>query len=275
MKSATTTMFDLLAQHPQLCAARIKEPDFFSTDRAEATPAAYRALWDWNPGRHTVALEASVSYTKLPYVRGVPERIEKAALGDVRFIYLMRHPIARIESQLRHALFGGWGHSLDQGLDPDLVAFSRYATQLDAFRERFGTERLLPLLLDDLEQSPVDCLRRVCTFLEVDATFSFPDVTRRRNRGDLYTAQPWVGSMSRNQWVRQLLNRMPIGAKASVRTLLARLRPVPTDTAVKTARWQLSADERRQLWRLLADDMARLETDYGISVPPTWRAPDA
>ncbi len=50
-------------------------------------------------------------------------------LGQYRFIYMLRNPLTRIESQLRHGLFAGWGKSLDAGIPDDAVYYSSYAMQ--------------------------------------------------------------------------------------------------------------------------------------------------
>ena len=47
MKSGTTSLFHLLAQHPEIAAASVKEPNYFSSDDV------YSKGWDWyvGPGR--------------------------------------------------------------------------------------------------------------------------------------------------------------------------------------------------------------------------------
>ena len=272
MKSGTTSLFDLLGQHPEICACRTKEPDFFTAPGAGPDLSTYLGLWDWDAGRHSVALEASVSYTKLPFFPGVAERIQDANLGDVRFIYVMRHPLTRIESQLRHSLYAGWGNPLDERLDPDLLAYSRYATQLDEYRRHFGRERLLPLFLDDLEQRPESVLQQVCGFLEIDPGFSFHDLRTRRNTGDFYEAWPRLALVGKSSWGRTLLRHViPIGLKSRLRTLLARTQPRLTPDATLGGRWRLNDAERETLWAALDDELTRLESDYRLTLPASWR----
>ena len=68
MKSGTTTLFRLLAQHPQIARPSEKEPHFFSrAERFENGLSHYQNLWKWRPGFHKVALEASTGYTKFPF----------------------------------------------------------------------------------------------------------------------------------------------------------------------------------------------------------------
>ncbi len=271
MKCGTTTLFDLLSQHPEICPSRIKEPDFFTHDSGPIDINKYLSLWDWKPAAHRVAVEASVSYTKLPFFPGVASRVHSSELGDVRFIYLMRHPLKRIESQARHALYAGWGKSFDEQIDPDLIAYSRYAMQLDEYRAVFGRECLLPLFLDDLEQKPEETLRVVCEFLGVDASYKFKDPDKRSNTGDLYSAWPVLAAVSKSSLGRSVLRRgIPAPVKAYIRTAVARFRPPAGESTALGGRWKLSATEREAIWQELRSEMRRLELDYGLTLPATW-----
>jgi hypothetical protein len=271
MKCGTTTLFDLLGQHPAVCPARVKEPDFFTDGHNPRARSEYLQLWDWQPSAHEVAMEASVSYTKLPYFSGVAARILEAELGDVRFVYLMRHPVERIESQQRHGLYAGWAPSLDEQMHPDLLAYSSYATQLDEYRALFGRERLLPLFLDDVEQRPDDVLRVVCRFLGIDDTFRFTDVERKRNAGDFFQAQPWVSSLSQSGIGQRLLSHVPPGLKSRLRDQLTRLTPRRAETAPLPGRWKLNESERAHVWKSLVPELDRLEFEYGLTLPARWR----
>ncbi|NER51570.1 MAG: hypothetical protein F6J92_33995, partial [Symploca sp. SIO1A3] len=107
MKCGTTSLFYYLSEHPQITAAKDKEPHFFSYDSNFAKGmSCYQALWDWQP-EHLIALEASSTYTMHPKYLDVPERIAQVKDAEFRFIYVMRHPFARIESHIRHLLSGG------------------------------------------------------------------------------------------------------------------------------------------------------------------------
>lgn len=272
MKCGTTTLFDLLGEHPQVCASKVKEPDFFTPEGGVADAGKYQSLWSWNPAQHHIAIEASVSYAKLPYFPGVATRIRDAQLGDVRFIYMMRHPLSRIESQARHALYGGWGKSLDERIDPDLIDYSRYAMQLDEYRRLFGRDRLLPLFLDELEQNPQATLRKICVFLDINDAFVFADPGKRSNTGDLFTAWPVISSVSKSAFGKALLSRgIPSPIKSYIRSSMARFRPTKPESTKLVGRWRLNPQERQLLWAELGSDMQRLQSDYGLTLPPAWR----
>jgi len=98
MKSGTSSLYEYLVQHPQICACSVKEPEFFSDHQDHAVGAAsYESLWDIAPNRHMWCLEGSTGYTKYPEEPSVPQNMHSYGL-DPTFIYILRHPIDRIES---------------------------------------------------------------------------------------------------------------------------------------------------------------------------------
>jgi hypothetical protein len=86
MKCGTTSLFDYLARHPDVCASAIKETNFFSGDKFEESDlTGYHKLWpDWCPEKHKIAIEASPNYTKIPSRPNVPQRIAQFQ-ADRRF----------------------------------------------------------------------------------------------------------------------------------------------------------------------------------------------
>lgn len=183
MKSGTTTLFQYLRQHPQIAPSRRKEPKFFVRDRKG--PRAKRAeryarLWPgFEPGRHRYAMEASTHYTKAPLIPNVAQRIARHP-GRFRFLYIMRNPIDRIESHLAHNLsrrqrlpkFDLANRRLRQA-----VAVSRYAYQLDLFRDGLGRDpEVLLLDFDELRENPLAATARCVAHLGLDPDFAFTPI---------------------------------------------------------------------------------------------------
>src|SRR5438477_403839 len=138
MKCGTTSLFYYLAQHPEICPSRLKEPAFFAT-KWEQGPDWYHALYDWAPSRHRVAIEASTHYTRLPQFPNVPDRIATIP-ARFKFVYLVRNPLDRAESQYNHARTMPWpvgAAPLSEGLHARLIDWSRYAMQIDAYTALF------------------------------------------------------------------------------------------------------------------------------------------
>lgn len=272
MKSGTTSLFEILAQHPQVASCRDKEPDFFS----DATVFArgwdwYRQLWKWS-GEHRVAMEASVSYTKAPLWPRVPERIASMPGARFKFIYMLRHPLERISSQVRHGIFEGWGHGLDEGLAKDLIPFSSYAMQADRYMEIFPRDSLLMVTLEEFESDPGDVLSRICGFIGIDEDFEFSEVGRRYNKGDLYTMAPSVARLMRAPTLQAVARRvLTRSARHRIRDAIMGLtgKSAP-EAAPPRGRHELNEQERAELLAALEPDLRRLRNHYGVDLERHW-----
>lgn len=273
MKSGTSSLFALLSQHPQIAASRVKETDFFARD-ADPTDgwSGYLSQWDWDPSEHEIALEASPSYAKSPWVSGVAERIASVEGAEFRFIYVMRDPLRRIESQVRHGLFEEWGDSLDAGVPPDAVDFSNYARQLDEYAKHFPRSAILAFTLEEFVADPVRGLQRCCQFLGV-SEFDFADPHLVYNKGDFFEVSGGLRSLLRISFLRQAAVRLlPSSARHATRTAIGRL-STRSSRRGGLGRWRLSEDERAEIARQLAPDLARLETQFGVDVLRFWHEP--
>jgi hypothetical protein len=173
MKAGTTSLFDYLVAHPQIARCRPKEPNFFGSPKKwHKGREWYESLWpDYDPTRHAYALEASTHYAKHPMHEEAARRI---AGFDARFkfLYIVRDPVARIESHIAHNIAEGriTLESYPKRV-PHAVNISRYAFQLDRFRKAVGQE-VLVLDFDELKDDPQRLLRRCTDFLGIDG-FAF------------------------------------------------------------------------------------------------------
>lgn len=274
MKSGTTSLFEILSQHPQICESKVKEPDYFIADKDDASHTEYLNLWDWDKSTHSIALESSVAYTKAPFITGVPKRISNSKLGNFRFIYILREPLSRIESQARHGLFAGWGKSLDLGVSDDLVEFSRYATQIDNYLEYFPKESILLVVLEEFKENPNAVLTRICEFLEVDKTYNFSDVDEVRNPGDFFNARPIVSKITQGGFSQFVIQKLlPAKIKKWLRNLLTKNSKKNVENP-SLGRWKLTDKEREETICLLESDLNRLQSQYDIDVKKIWNIPD-
>ena len=268
MKCGTTSLFDILGQHPQICPCRHKEPDFFIQNRSAGETEQYLSLWPWKKSQHHVALESSVAYTKYPLFTDTPRRIYESGLGEFKFIYMLRHPLKRIESQIRHGLYAGWGKSLDESLDESAIHFSSYASQIDQFLQFFPRENLLVLTLEEFKNQPAATLERICIFLGIDDSFNFHDTSTPRNSGDFFTSTANLAWLTQNP-IAQFAARhlLSSNAKQTIRRLLSRPGRKP---ASLPGRWQLNEMEKKQILSRLNNDLIRLQNEFDIDVKALW-----
>ena len=273
MKSGTTSLFVILSQHPQICASREKEPDYFIKDRPDRSRDDYLALWDWQSNMHAIALESSVAYTKAPLIAGVPARISRAGLGEYRFIYMLRDPLDRIESQVRHGLFAGWGQSLDAGISDDLLDFSRYAMQLDYYLKYFSKTHILLVTLEEFKQDPHTVLSRICRFLEIDDEFQFSNVEAPRNSGEFFNTAGSMAQISQGEIGQFIAHRiLPSRVKDWLRSYLTKRGNIKENDS-NLGRWKLEPEERIFILNRLREDLRRLESGFGIDIRNYWHLP--
>lgn len=262
MKCGTTSLFNYLAAHPAVAACRTKEPDHFSSDDFDPDDKeSYFALWDWDPDRHQIALEASVNYTKMPTMPNCAERIARFGARDFRFIYCMRDPIERIESHIYHGIYAGWNRSLESGIPQHTINVSRYAMQLDAYAACFDRERILLLVLEELQRSPETQLRRICEFLEIDPDFEFGSRELHNRSSDHYLPNEIWDGVRRREAFRRLASAIPAGLRDRIRRATGRR---------VDARRCLEEAERTQLLGELRSDLRRLQAVYGVDVTASW-----
>lgn len=256
MKCGTTSLFSYLSTHPQICAAEVKEPEFFSEhQRHKIHFRSYGDLWpDFNGSVHRYAMEASTGYTKYPWESSVPERIRDYGIKP-KFIYIMRDPFDRIES---HFNFNkgktGWNFSI---CDKQLISVSNYYRQLERFRRFFPIEDMLLLDFDELSRNPADILVKVYKFLGLPS--HFPDKYGIKNptfplpryvRKTLYSLSPYYPEFLKGVSKKLLISLIP-----------------------KKRSRILSDKEREYIRGELKDDMKFLHSVYGVNVQK-WGFPE-
>ncbi|MCP4380939.1 MAG: sulfotransferase [Hyphomicrobiales bacterium] len=199
-KAGTTTLHNLLGQHPQVEVPRRKELHYFERDHrfdADFRPVAgdYGELHRHFYFDRDIAGEITPLYL---YWRPALERI-KTYNPKARIIVLLRNPVKRAYSQWGHYIRKSqWrkyrklkigpfqkrikqeikGMSRDSGYQKvrrSLIGRSLYADQIRRATELFGAEQVLFIKSEDFFADQLGTTDRVCEFLGV-APLS--DVTR-------------------------------------------------------------------------------------------------
>ena len=162
-RTGTTWLHEVLKGRVNLPSG-IKETDFFTTNYGKGI--------EWYANHFREADRARPIGEVNPYF-GFPEAAERIALHIPRrkIICTFRSPVERIYSAYKL-----WRHytltndPLDDFLVkvPQIIEVTRYATHLPDYRARFGEDRVLVLLNDDLRADPQAYLDRVCDFVGIE-----------------------------------------------------------------------------------------------------------
>lgn len=168
-KCGTTTLAHQLASHPDICFCQEKEPGYFNEAEDWASDLdAYHALYDPRPGQ--LCGEGSTMYTFLPEFDNTHDRLY-AYNPDLKFIYIMRHPVERIVSNYAHRLVRN-----TVNVSPEEAVFakheyvnrSRYGVQLRPYVELFGREQILLLIFEEYVHAQATTLERIAQYLDID-----------------------------------------------------------------------------------------------------------
>lgn len=195
MKSGTSTLHALLAEHPEIFMSEPKEPCYF-VDPAQLerlwpemwrmgfwkSEQAYLGLFDSAAGARYIG-ESSTDYAKLPLIEGVPERIA-ALCPEARFIYIMRDPVERTISHYWHMV----EHRQERRPpleaikgDRHYIDVSNYAYQLRPYIERFGVDRIYVTTFEEFTREPRLVMRSIFHWLGVEADFTSQLVSEAKN----------------------------------------------------------------------------------------------
>lgn len=188
MKSGTTTLFSQISNHDAVAPAEPKEPGFFADEEVHAMGWDwYESLFGFDPAVHRYGLEGSTDYTKDPFCAGVTERLRAAEAEGRRFklLYMMRHPVERLESHAYHTATSNRevlrrpsprpGHDLDEGVSAVNLAASDYARQLEPFMPWFERGDLKLLTLEQYKDDAASVLEDVGAFLGLEGLTYAPE----------------------------------------------------------------------------------------------------
>jgi len=193
-KAGTTWLAQCLSEHPQICMAADKEPDFFSTEHPTRTlPVQGRARGtshhakgiDWyesqfshrQPGQ--ILGEFSVAYFGDPTSPSLLHEHNP----DMKLLVCYRDPV-----EATYALY----HQLSQHQPlhesfeemikrPEMLDYFYYHANTLRFADCFPLEQMLFLLHDDMKADPQGTYSKVCRFLDVDDTVCPPSLHRAVN----------------------------------------------------------------------------------------------
>lgn len=243
MKCGTSTLFGHLADHPEIAPSRVKEPEFFSEHQAHGVDVErYGELWDFDPESHRYCVEASTGYTKYPGEFHVPDRMLEAGVRP-KFVYVVRDPVDRMESQFNHGRVRRTDWAYDDFLEPDVLNLSRYYMQMQQYLLRFPDRSRYSIVdFDEMVSRPREVMDALFDWLGLETT------SLRRNRHDNKTPEPSrLELLLADVDLSAPLALVPGSVKHALRTALRRHDPATermTDEQRRRARGYLEQDIR-------------------------------
>lgn len=176
MKSGTSSLYSDLSSHPMLCLPSCnKEPWILANNLSlQDIKESYKKHFS-GAGDDQLCGEASTVYTQMPMYEGIVSRAKELCGNDLKLIMIMRDPIERIYSHLRHDVAGK--HIARRGFeninkavieDVRYVSVSDYAMQLKPWIEAFCIENLFCISFDEYIKNRQQVVSDVIDFLGLD-----------------------------------------------------------------------------------------------------------
>lgn len=271
MKSATTSVCDILSQHPDAFICSPKEPDYFSRDEVYAKGSKWYASQFRFAGTCRVIGDGSTSYTKQLQFPEASHRIAAFA-PDARLIYMARNPIKRIQSHWAHEVLKG---RTNLGLEefvrshPEAIDISCYWRQISRYRDHFPDSQIRVLFFEDYCRSAQQVIDECCDFLGLSrfdiAGLNVDQNQSAERRKDIAP----IRMLRKYRWFDVRMERVKQATPVSVQTMLKRL--LKSGAGAGAAQWSPSLTHWVQ--EQVADDNSRFLLHYG-KPSDFWMAAD-
>jgi hypothetical protein len=280
-KSATSSLSLYLDQHPQIAMASQKESWFFSfygkppeydspgvLSDVVSDLDTYTRLYDGATLEQKLGDACpSYLYTYEDTIRNIQQLYSAEALAKLKIIISLREPVGRAYSQyytfkrkvqeplsFDHAI---QSDTINKRLQEnwnifyDYLGFGMYASQVEAFQQAFGKDRVHVLLYEDIRSDIQKTCRDIYDFLEIA-----PDVVvDDRHKINAISGEPrlkWVvaGLFSKNRLKRAISAIIPQKLRMTIIYLVFK---------VQLKRESLDEETFRQLSQHFTQDISRLE----------------
>ena len=189
-KCGTTSVFNYLEFHPQVCPCSMKESRYFWYDtypviaagRSADKSAGFDSLFNCK-NDHAIRLEATPDYLySIESAKAI-----KQTLKHVRFLFILREPVDRLRSWYKFARMNGLLDatiSFSQYIDMQKSGSAKSAPQhlraleqglyyqwLEKYIELFDSDQIKVLFYEDLASDPKAFCAGICEFVQIDAGY--------------------------------------------------------------------------------------------------------
>jgi len=208
-KSGTTSLYHYLKQHPEIYMSPIKEPYFFSFINKEpdfkgpfdekTNETIITDLSDYEKLFENVDSEKAIGECSTSYLYFPESAMNiKKYIPNCKIIIILRNPIERAYSHyMQSAMIGHENLSFEEAIKKEderkklnwrwhyyYTAQSMYYEQVKRYFDIFGREKVRVYLFDDLKKEPLELVKKMYGFLEVDNNF-VPKVIIKNKSGDV------------------------------------------------------------------------------------------
>jgi hypothetical protein len=268
-KAGTSTLFQHLRSHPDICMSEPKEPNIFFGHFGE--PEYVEACFRHRANERLFG-DATATYMIQPEV---PRRIHDA-VPNAKFIIALREPIARAVSQYEFRVQKGtevrpFAEIAERGLDEEILSYSAYGRYFSRFFALFPMNRFHLVESTDLARDPEGTMARVFEFLGVEPIAIAQGARENVTRPPGSETTRRILSYVRRTRVQRLVPR-------SLRPRMRRMASKVMALGSAGSRTEIRVEDRNRLIELFKPEVEQLEAATGLSFPDwrmAWTAPHA
>ena len=197
-KCGTTSFYNILRNHPEICMSSVKETLYFALPDNKRKEVDYLSYYNGCDGKKIIG-EVTPVYSELHVVPQVPRNIYKYN-KNAKIVYLVRNPLDRITSVWKQTLASGhWNRKVYMekfGVDipkmslnfeeaifdyPPFIEACRYWMQIEGYRKYFPDNQIKVLFFEDLINAPYELFNSLWDFLGV-SYFDVSNINKHFNK---------------------------------------------------------------------------------------------
>ena len=277
-KSATTSVFDWIAQHPDVCGPiSLKDFPFFARDDyfEKGLDSLSKVYVEEGYQNHKIVLQGCVQYMFYPQAI---DRIYSFN-PDSKLILILRNPVYRAISA--YSYFHKMKLetlSLSEALDKEqervesddfritseltYVEHGYYGKQLEYIFQKFDKKNVLVLKFEDVQSRPEWAMDQIFSFLDIDPDFT-PDFTLLNRTGKVRFKLIQNAFFKKNAFRKFLVNLLdpvfPLHKRQKMRLYIKEW-----NTASGKKEEDKYEDEKMRLKQLYKNDIDLLESITGL-----------
>src|SRR5258708_29533441 len=193
-RCGTTSIFEYLANHPDVCASDTKETYFFM-DKVSPLKASRTNYLDHGIESYANYFTNYSKFASKITLEATPHYLyQKTALAllptlvpPVKLMFILRKPSARIWSEfnfrkgnissqsknlsLKEFVEGAKANHLQDEESRNVLEYTKYVDYLVLFKEKCKEDQMLVYLFEDLKKDTAHFMRRLCGDIWIDSSF--------------------------------------------------------------------------------------------------------
>jgi hypothetical protein len=265
-KAGTTSLYEYIKGHPDICFSSPKELTFFIDqffyNKGEKYLNSFFSDFSANQIRIT-------AHTHMLASADAPKRLFDYN-ANAKLIVCLRNPVDRARSAYNYAISKGWEtRSLVEAIEKgpinrhtDYLAGSMYFRNLERWSKYFKNDRLLLIKSTNLKSSPQFELTRLSEFLGINDDYNTNFEEKHNVAGKPRIRL--IHSMMHKDYSRSVLSKLiPGAAKRFIKQRV--FGSIKNLNTKETSFPPLTKEEYTLMSSLLADDLKNLYEKYGIN----------